>query len=164
MARDHVLSAVRALGASCSPSSPNSPVYPECTMMQGSSQPRKRQRRTHACEECRYRKVKCSQERPSCAQCVAYGAICEYREPAPRRDIKDRTIAVSYVDQQPSISKTLPGSRTQNSPRGEADSSGTAEKVHATVSKTRLQSNGHWNAFAKVSHRYQCIFINELAD
>lgn len=122
------------------------------TMEPSIQQPRKRQRRTNACEECRYRKVKCSQQRPSCAQCIAQGATCEYREVPPRRNAPVQTSDNGpYTPQSCDMSTASLPLKNQHPKTNDIHALESPDKIHGTVSKTRLQSNGHWNAFARVS-------------
>ncbi|KAH8676350.1 hypothetical protein BX600DRAFT_200653 [Xylariales sp. PMI_506] len=43
-----------------------------------------------ACENCRQRKQRCSEERPKCATCLRMKLECKYREPQPTK--KDKTL------------------------------------------------------------------------
>ncbi|KAK5220710.1 hypothetical protein LTR72_007332 [Exophiala xenobiotica] len=72
--------------------------------------PRLAHRKSRAgCRRCKERKVKCTEERPSCAACGRHGVPCEYEEAAsarkassvPRRPLKSPP---SHRDPAPSIS------------------------------------------------------------
>ncbi|KAI8867549.1 hypothetical protein GQ42DRAFT_126563, partial [Ramicandelaber brevisporus] len=38
-----------------------------------------------SCDRCRRRKIKCSGDKPSCTNCIKFGALCAYSPVAPRR-------------------------------------------------------------------------------
>ncbi|EEB08747.1 transcription factor [Schizosaccharomyces japonicus yFS275] len=44
-----------------------------------------RKRLPLACQSCRKKKIKCSGERPSCAQCLKHNTVCEYKVSANKR-------------------------------------------------------------------------------
>ncbi|KAI9595296.1 fungal-specific transcription factor domain-containing protein [Syncephalis fuscata] len=52
------------------------------------NKPKKRFRRTQACDDCRRRKVRCDGNRPSCTSCLRHGVACHYQETLKKRGPK----------------------------------------------------------------------------
>ncbi|KAI1336423.1 hypothetical protein F5Y15DRAFT_427096 [Xylariaceae sp. FL0016] len=87
-----------------------------------------------ACESCRARKQKCSEERPKCSTCQRMNLDCKYREPQPTK--KDKTL-VEILD------------RLKNLEGGLREIDGKVEKIHvrgalpASIYALHSQTSSH---------------------
>ncbi|KAL4885994.1 hypothetical protein BJY04DRAFT_230200 [Aspergillus karnatakaensis] len=101
--------------------------------MPDSSRPRKRQRISLSCTECRRRKVRCDHAKPHCGPCRALNLVehCIYQ--------KNRRVAV--IDKQQSQQHVaLEQSRHTATPADPGPSS----RITGVVSKSRVFGHGHW--------------------
>ncbi|KAF7945095.1 hypothetical protein EAE96_009875 [Botrytis aclada] len=94
----------------------------------------RRYRRTTACTTCRDRRVKCSRDRPSCAQCKKGGRLCKYlNSEIPEFEFIEVNVSKSPVRKSPSPVISNPITERKSGIKSKATS-------RSTVKTTRISS------------------------
>lgn len=68
---------------------------------------RKAARAQQACDQCRARKAKCDEGRPSCSHCKENNVPCNYKEVPPHKQEKTTQMILDRIDQKEEVMKDL---------------------------------------------------------
>ncbi|KAL7419857.1 hypothetical protein Q5752_005773 [Cryptotrichosporon argae] len=120
--------------------------------------------RKSSCAHCHVRKIKCSQDRPSCASCLRKGHVCRYAEDAetPTR-LRGQLTVVSATNPNEKFTGDVPTRVTPTWAAGSSSATGSASAGVSTKRKKKLDREKIVNGYGSSSDEESSVSVKSSA-